>query len=170
MRPYWGLQFFFFFFFFFFCFLGPHPQHMEVPRLGVKQELHWGPTPQLQQCRILATSATYTTAHSNTRSLNHWVRPGIETMSSWILVKFITAEPQGELLGLQLLKDLSELYLLLQWLTQMAGRLALAISKRSQFSTRTSPSCFSVLSTWRLPSEWVIQKTKTEPSCSFFST
>ena len=26
----------FFPFFFLFCFLGPHPQHMEVPRLGVK--------------------------------------------------------------------------------------------------------------------------------------
>ena len=23
-------------FFFFFCFLGPHPQHMEVPKLGVE--------------------------------------------------------------------------------------------------------------------------------------
>ena len=27
------------FFFFFFCFLGLHPQHMEVPRLGVELEL-----------------------------------------------------------------------------------------------------------------------------------
>ena len=27
------------FFFFFFVFLGPHPQHMEVPRLGVQSEL-----------------------------------------------------------------------------------------------------------------------------------
>ena len=27
------------FLFLFFCFLGPHPQHMEVPRLGVKSEL-----------------------------------------------------------------------------------------------------------------------------------
>ena len=27
------------FFFFFFSFLGPHPRHMEVPRLGVKSEL-----------------------------------------------------------------------------------------------------------------------------------
>ena len=27
------------FFFFFFCFLGPHPQHMEVPRLGVELEM-----------------------------------------------------------------------------------------------------------------------------------
>ena len=25
--------------FFFFCFSGPHPQHMEVPRLGIKSEL-----------------------------------------------------------------------------------------------------------------------------------
>ena len=31
--------FFFFFFFFFSCFLGPHPQHMEIPRLGVESEL-----------------------------------------------------------------------------------------------------------------------------------
>ena len=29
----------FFFFFFFLVFLGPHPQHMEVPRLGVELEL-----------------------------------------------------------------------------------------------------------------------------------
>ena len=29
----------FFFSFFFFAFLGPHPQHMEVPRLGVESEL-----------------------------------------------------------------------------------------------------------------------------------
>ena len=46
----------------FFCFLllflggGAHPWHMEVPRLGVESEL-----------QLL----TYTTAHSNTRSLTH---------------------------------------------------------------------------------------------------
>ena len=28
-----------FFFSFFLVFLGPHPQHMEVPRLGVESEL-----------------------------------------------------------------------------------------------------------------------------------
>ena len=28
-----------FFFFFFFLLLGPHPWHMEVPRLGVKSDL-----------------------------------------------------------------------------------------------------------------------------------
>ena len=31
--------FFLFFFFFFFVFLGPHPRHMEVPRLEVQSEL-----------------------------------------------------------------------------------------------------------------------------------
>ena len=40
----------------FFHFLGPHLQHMEVPRLGVKPELKLGP---------------YTTAHSNAGSLTH---------------------------------------------------------------------------------------------------
>ena len=40
---------------------------------------------------------TYTTAHGNDRSLTHWVRPGIEPMSSWIQVGFVIAEPQWEL-------------------------------------------------------------------------
>ena len=38
-------------------FLGPHLQHMEVPRLGVELELQ--------------LSAVYTTAHSNVGSLTH---------------------------------------------------------------------------------------------------
>ena len=45
--------------------------------------------------------------HSNTRyepplrptlSLTHWVRPGIEPASPWILVRFVSAEPWRELL------------------------------------------------------------------------
>ena len=32
---------------------------------------------------------TYTTAHSNAGSLTHWARPGIEPVSSWILIGFI---------------------------------------------------------------------------------
>ena len=40
---------------------------------------------------------TYNTAHSNTRSLTHWVRTGIELASSWILVRFVTTVPQWEL-------------------------------------------------------------------------
>ena len=43
-------------------------------------------------------SMTYTTAHSNAGSLTHCMRPGIKPASSWMLVRFITTEPQRELL------------------------------------------------------------------------
>ena len=46
--------------------------------------------PQPQQCGIWALSATYSRAHSNTGSLTHWVRRGIEPASSCMLVGFIT--------------------------------------------------------------------------------
>ena len=61
------------------CFLGPHQQYMVVPRLGVKLELKLPP---------------YTTAHGKARSLTYWVGPGIQPASSWILVGFVTTEPQ----------------------------------------------------------------------------
>ena len=42
-----------FFFFFFFVFLGLHPQHMEVPKLGVDSELQLlAYKPQPQPCQI----------------------------------------------------------------------------------------------------------------------
>ena len=34
-------------------------------------------------------SVTYTTAHSNSGSLDHWASPGIEPTTSWFLVRFI---------------------------------------------------------------------------------
>ena len=40
---------------------------------------------------------TYTTALGNDRSLTHWARSGIEPTSSWILVRFVMAEPRWEL-------------------------------------------------------------------------
>ena len=40
---------------------------------------------------------TYTTAHCNTRSLTHWSGTGIKSTSSWILVRFVSAEPYWEL-------------------------------------------------------------------------
>ena len=43
---------------------------------------------------------------ANTRSLTHWAKPGIESASSRILVRFVTAEPRWELLGLQFLSPL----------------------------------------------------------------
>ena len=81
------------FYFFIFCILGLHLWHMEVLRLGVELELqllaysHSRPWPQPQQCQIWVASATYTTTHGKAWSLTHWPRPGIEPMSSWILVQ-----------------------------------------------------------------------------------
>ena len=42
----------------------------------------------LQQHETWATSVTYTTAHSNAGSLTHGARPGIEPLSSWMLLGF----------------------------------------------------------------------------------
>ena len=38
-----------------------------------------------------------TTAHHNTRSFTHWARPGIEPVTSWFLVGFVSTAPQREL-------------------------------------------------------------------------
>ena len=48
-----------------FCFLGPHLQHMEVPRLGVKSE------PQL----LASTTATATWDQSHICDLHHSLQP-----------------------------------------------------------------------------------------------
>ena len=53
--------------------------------------------PQPQQHGIWAISGTYITAHSNARSLTHWMRSGIEPSSSWILVRFINHWAMKEL-------------------------------------------------------------------------
>ena len=65
---------------------------------GVKSELQCWPTTQPQQHRIWDSSVTYTTACGNTVSPNHWASPGVEPTSSWILVRFVSAMPQWELL------------------------------------------------------------------------
>ena len=126
-------------------FLGPHPRHMEVPRLEVESELQlpayatataarepscicelhhsswqrWILNPLSEtrdQTRNLmvpsqicfhctttgtpqAPILTYATAGGNAKSLTHCMRPGVEFESSWILVRFLPAEPQWELSG-----------------------------------------------------------------------
>ena len=95
-----------YFFFFFFCFLGPHPQHMEVPRLEVQSELQL-----LAYSTAIATSNLSlvcdlhhsTTAQGNARSLTHWARPGIKPVSSRMLVRFISEEPWWQVLFLSFL-------------------------------------------------------------------
>ena len=72
----------------FFLFLGPHPWHMEVPRLEaeyLKQSCSCLPTPQPH--RIQAGSAAYTTAHSNTSPSTSKARDGTRILmhTSWVL-------------------------------------------------------------------------------------
>ena len=66
---------------------------MEVPIWSCSR---W-PTPEPEHCQIRATSVTYTAAHGNAGSLTHCEGPGIKPVSSWILVRFIPAEPRWEL-------------------------------------------------------------------------
>ena len=64
---------FFFFFFNFFLFLGPHLQHMEVPKPGSNGSYSCWPMPQPQPLQIQAMSETYTTAHGNNAGpLTEW--------------------------------------------------------------------------------------------------
>ena len=98
-RPLQHLLFVNFFFFVFLPFLGLlQARHVEVPRLGLNRSCSCRPTLELQQCRIQAVSATYTTAQGNTRSLTHRERPRIEPSTSWFLVGFVSAAPRWELL------------------------------------------------------------------------
>ena len=84
-------------FFFFLVFLGPHPQHVEVPRLRSNWSYCCWLTPEPQQRQIWATSATYTTAQSNTGSLTPRAGPRIKPATSWFLVRFVSTAPQWEL-------------------------------------------------------------------------
>ena len=85
-------------FFFFRAFQGCTHGIWRFPGQGSNWSYSCWPTPQPQQCRIQATSATYTTAHGNARCLTHLARPGSEPVSSWMLIRFVFTEPQRELL------------------------------------------------------------------------
>ena len=87
-------------FFFFFFFLETHLWHREIPRRGVKSEL-WLPAYATVTTMLVLSCICnlYTTVYGNTGSLTHWERPGIEPMSSWMLVRLISTEPWWELPG-----------------------------------------------------------------------
>ena len=70
---------------------------MEVPRLEAASELQLLAYTTATAVWDLRLVLTYTTPHSNAGSLTHRARPGIKPASSWILVGFLTAEPQWEL-------------------------------------------------------------------------
>ena len=78
----------------FFCFLGPHPWHMEVHRLGVQSEL------QHSRSNIRSEPCLRPTQHSSQQCqiLNYWMRLGIELEASCFLLGFVSAVPRRELL------------------------------------------------------------------------
>ena len=75
----------------------PHLWHMEVPRLEVESEVQLSAYTTARA--MWDPSHIYDPYHSSRQhgSLTHQARPGIELASSWILVGFVTAEPQWEL-------------------------------------------------------------------------
>ena len=66
-----------------------HPRHMEVPRGWIRAAAAGLCHTQPQQHQIQAVSSTYTTAHGNTGSCTHWLRPGTKPATSWFLVRFV---------------------------------------------------------------------------------
>ena len=79
-----------FFFFFFFVFLGSQARgriqavaaSLRHSQSNTRSKLHLKPTP---------------TAHGKAECLTHWVRPGIKSPSSWMLVRFVSVESWWEL-------------------------------------------------------------------------
>ena len=86
-----------FIYLFFLSFLGPLPWHMEVPRLAVKSELWLLATATAIATRAPSHVCDLHHSSGNTGYLTHWARPGIEPMSSWILVGFVSTAPRREL-------------------------------------------------------------------------
>ena len=87
------------FFFFFFCFFRATLAACEGSQAKGQIKATAASLHQSQQHQIRATSATYTTAQSNTGSLTHWTRPGIKSETSRFLVGFVSAAPWQELPG-----------------------------------------------------------------------
>ena len=80
---------------------------MEVPRLGVESAVAAGLNHNHSNTGSKPHLSTYTTLNGNTGPLTHWMRPGIELLPSWMLVKFVTTELQQALLP--------ELFIMQNW-------------------------------------------------------
>ena len=86
-------------FFVFFFSSGPHLWHMKVPRLGVKPELKLPNCTIAQQYQIQSMSATYTTAHSNTRSFNLLSKARDWIHILWVLAGFLICWATAHCIG-----------------------------------------------------------------------
>ena len=77
-----------------FCFLEPHVQHMEVPRLEVRSKLQLPAHSTVRATQDLSWTVAYNTDHDNARYSTHWARPGIRFHilmdTSWIGYRWTT--------------------------------------------------------------------------------
>ena len=80
---------------------------MDVPRRGVESELKLLAYTTATATGIRASSATYTTAPGNAGSVTQWARPGIQPVTSWMLIKCVPTQPGWELPSLCLLNELN---------------------------------------------------------------
>ena len=87
----------FLFCFVFGVFLGLYPWRMEVPRLGVEPELQLPVSAIAMAKQDLSCFCDLHHGSQQHRILKPPSKARMETVSSWILVRFITAEPQWEL-------------------------------------------------------------------------
>ena len=89
---------------------------MEILRLGGISEpkLPVYPTATAEQDPSCICDLQHT--HGNAGSLSHWMRPGIEPTSLWILVGFISTAPQQEFLAC-----LFSMQYQLKWLNEQLG-------------------------------------------------
>ena len=78
---------------------------MEVPRPGAESEPQLLVSAAVTAMQIRAMSATYTTAHGNTRSFTRLAGPGIEPATSGLPVGFGTADHDGNSLSLAFKAD-----------------------------------------------------------------
>ena len=77
---------------YFFFFLGLHLWHIEVPRLGVKSELQLPAYATATATQDLSRISDLHHRSQQHRILNPLMGPGIESASSWILVRFVSTE------------------------------------------------------------------------------
>ena len=86
-------------FFCLFVFLGPHPWHVEVPRLEVESELQLLAYTTATATAMQDPSCVCDLHHSlrQCQILNPLSKARMEPAPSWLLVGFVTTEPRQEL-------------------------------------------------------------------------
>ena len=79
---------------------------------------------------IRAVAAGLCHSHRNEGSLTHWVRPGIKPVSSWMLVRFVSGEPQWEALLVYLVCCFSNIFSLMIYVINFLIKLLIFVMNK----------------------------------------